>query len=128
MQENLQPLLHKSPLHELRVNVARAGLCIGDTAELALMDNGQVAIFAKVRKRFLGIIPHQGQAQLGQLSPQAAKLIAPALHHGHHLRVRIVGLTPEHLSASTGPEVHVSVWGDRARLEETLPPQLSTGA
>jgi hypothetical protein len=127
MNDNLQPLLHKAPLQGLRVNINRAGLCIGDPVELVLMEDGQVGIFARVRKRFLGIIPHQGQAQLGELAPQAARMIAPALHHGQHLRVRIVGLTPEHLSDSAGPEVHISVWGDKARLAEAFPPQFSSG-
>ena len=121
MQDMLQPLLHKAPVLGLRVNVNRTGLCIGDPAELHLLTDGQVGIFAPVRKRFLGLIPHQALLHLGQLSPSAGEIIAPALHYGHHLRVRIVGLTPEHLSQSSGPEVHISVWGDRSRLAEATP-------
>lgn len=116
MQEILQPIIHKAPVLGLRVNVTRTGLCIGDPAGLQLMDDGQIAIFAPVRKHFLGLIPHRSLAQLGHLGPAAAEIVAPALQHGDHLRVRIVDLTPEHLSTSDGPEVHISVWGDTKRL------------
>lgn len=117
MQDILQPIIHKAPVMGLRVNVTRTGLCINDPAELRLLTDGQIGIFAPVRKRFLGIIPWRSEAHLGHLGPAAVAIIGEAIQQGQHLRVRIVGLTPEHLSASTGPEVHISIWGDAARLQ-----------
>ena len=101
----------------LRVNIARTGLCIGDPAELRLLADGQIGIFAPVRKRVLGIIPRRVLLHLGNLGPAAVAIIGEAIQQGQHLRVRIVGLTPEHLSSSAGPEVHISIWGDAARLQ-----------
>ena len=117
MQDILQPIIHKAPVLGLRVNVARTGLCIGDPAELRLLEDGQIGIFAPVRKRLLGLIPRSVLLHLGHLGPQASAIIGDAIHHGHHLRVRIVGLTPEHLSPVAGPEVHISIWGDAQRLQ-----------
>ena len=117
MQDILQPIIHKAPVMGLRVNVARTGLCIGDMAEMRLLTDGQIGIFAQVRKRFLWVFSWRTEAHLGHLGPAAVAIIGDAMHQGQHLRVRIVGLTPEHLSTSAGPEVHISIWGDAARLQ-----------
>jgi len=95
------------------VHVARTGLSIGSEAELHPLPDGRVGVFARLSRRFLGFIPRQVTLLIGVLGPQASALIAPAVERGELLRVRIVGLTPEHLTApGFGPEVHVSVWGD----------------
>lgn len=120
MHDVLQPIIHKAPVLGLAVNVNRTGLCIGDPADVRLMEDGQVGIFATVRKRRMWLFPRQVQAYLGHLGPNAGRIITPALVHGDHLRVRIVGLTPEHLSHAEGAEVHVSVWGD---LKRVAPPK-----
>lgn len=116
MQDILQPLVHKAAVLGLRVNVARTGLCIGDPAELRLMADGQIGIYAPVRRRFLGVFPRRVLLHLGQLGPAASGVIGDAMQRGQHLRVRIVGLTPEHLSSANGPEVYISIWGDAQRL------------
>lgn len=120
MQDIMQPLIHKAPVLGLKVNVTRTGLCIGDPAELHLLPDGQIGIYAPARQRFLGIIPRKVLLHLGQLGPAATAIIGEALQRKIHLRVRIVGLTPEHLSASTGPEVYISIWGDAQRLQPLL--------
>ena len=109
MSDSLQPLIHKAPVHGLLVHVGRCGLCIGDPATLHLLEDGQIGIFAQVRRRVLG----RRLSQLGHLGPAGTTLLRPAVQRGQHLRVRIVGLTPEHLAA---PEVHISVWGEAAGL------------
>jgi hypothetical protein len=116
MQDNLQPLIHKAAVTGLRVNVTRAGLCINDPAELHLLPDGQIGIFAQARKGFLGLFRPKALLHLGQLGPTASALIATAIQDARHLRVRIVGLTPEHLAPTTGAEVWISVWGDASGL------------
>lgn len=116
MQDIMQPLIHKAPVMGLRVNVTRTGLCIGDQAELRLLPDGQIGIYAPVRRRILGLIPRQVLLHLGQLGPQATAIIGEAMRHEMHLRVRIVGLTPEHLCGEAGPEIYISIWGDAQRL------------
>ena len=109
MYDQLQPILPMTRLVGLCVNVAATRLSIGDALEARLQGDGRVGIFAPVRRRLLGLIPRSTLRLLGHLAPAAGGLIAPALQTGTRLRVRIVGLTPEHLAPE--PEVHVSVWG-----------------
>ncbi|TGD43140.1 hypothetical protein EEB11_09880 [Pseudotabrizicola sediminis] len=113
MNDLLQPLIHKAAVRDIAVNVARTGLSIGSEAELHPLPDGRIGVFARLDRRFLGLIPRKVTVLVGVLGPQASALIAPAVERGELLRVRIVGLTPEHLtSPGMGPEVHVSVWGD----------------
>jgi hypothetical protein len=81
-------------------------------AEVHLLAGGEVGVFAIGRAQWLGLFSHRKLLHLGQLDPvQAAPLIEP-LMLGHHLRVRVVGITPEHLATETGPEIFVSIWGN----------------
>lgn len=122
MQEMLQPLIHKAAVHSIAVNVARTGLSIGDAVALLPLPDGRIGVFARLRRRFLGIIPHQSTVMIGALGPHATALIAPAVERAELLRVRIVGLTPEHLAiAPMGAEVHISVWGDPRHLSVNMP-------
>ena len=124
MIDTLHPVLPKTPVFGLRCHVGKSGLCIGDPAELRLSDSGEVELMAKIRRRFLGLAPYRRVERLGHLGPVVARILAPALAYGHPLRVRIVGITPEHLCGPAGPEVHVSVWADplrMARLSQPVP-------
>ena len=113
MQDLLQPLIHKAAVHNIALNVARTGLSIGDPAELVPLPDGRIGVFALRHRRILGLIPHRVTVLIGTLGPHAAALIAPAVERGESLRIRIVGLTPEHLATPPhGAEVHISVWGD----------------
>ncbi len=113
MQEMLQPLIHKAAVHSISIHVARAGISIGDAAELLSLPDGRIGVFTRLRRRFLGVFPRQVNVMIGALGPHAATLISPAVERGEQLRVRIVGLTPEHLAVPPqGAEVHISVWGD----------------
>jgi len=114
MHDPMQPILAMTRLTDLRVHVAQSGLSIGDSATAAGTSDGSVAIFAPVRRYLLGLFRHHPMRLLGHLSPAASGLIAPALRAGQPFRVRIVGLTPEHLAPE--PQVHISIWGDPKRL------------
>jgi hypothetical protein len=121
MHEILQPLIRKAQIVGLRVNVGKAGLCIGDTAHLEFLDDGQIGLFAQGKQRWLGVFPRRCLLHLGQLGPIATDILAEPLRKEMHLRVRIVGLTPEHLSETRQPEVFVSVWGTVDRLLGVTP-------
>ncbi|MGV8951686.1 MAG: hypothetical protein ACOH2M_11330 [Cypionkella sp.] len=121
MQEMLHPLITKAQVVGLRVHVGKAGLCIGDTAYLQVLEDGQIGLFAQGKQRFLGLFPRRRRLHLGQLGPIASEILAEPLRRDMHLRVRIVGLTPEHLSPSRQPEVFVSVWGTIDRLTGVTP-------
>ena len=113
MHDLLQPLIHKAAVHDIAINVARAGLSIGDEAHLAPLADGRIGVFSYRNRRLFGMLLRRARILVGTLGPQASALIAPALVAGESLRLRIVGLTPEHLAtAPNKPEVHISVWGD----------------
>jgi len=121
MHDPMQPILPMTRLTSLQVNIARTGLSLGDPAEAFVDPEGQVGIVAPVQRYLLGLFPHRRPRVLGYLSPAAAGLIAPALLAGEAFRIRIVGLTPEHLAPE--PEMHISIWGDPKRL--LVPPPLT---
>lgn len=112
MQHLYQPIIHKASLMGLAVHVGHSGLCLNDNAELRAVGEGRIGVFALQPRRWLGLIPRIKRLYLGHLGPQAALLVAPRLERDEQLRVRIVGLTPEHLAQGTGPEIHVSVWSN----------------
>jgi len=111
MQDIIEAIINKAAVCDLQTAIRNTGLCIGDAAELHLCDDGRVAVWATIRKsRFL--IRRRVLAHLGNLGPQACQILTPALRRGDHLRVRVVGLTPEHLAPDGRAEMHVSVWGN----------------
>jgi hypothetical protein len=120
MSDAKLPLIHKAPVEELVIHVARTGLAIGDTAWLDRVSDGRIGVFARLRQPILGIIPRQRVGLIGHLGPVAAEIITPSLAHGDDLRVRIIDLVPEHLSNGFPPEVYISVWGDPRHLHPIL--------
>lgn len=105
------PLLAKVPVHDLQIHVGRSGLSLGDTVALSLDAHGRVIVTAMVRQRVLGVFGRTRLRSLGHLGPVIDQLLMPLIATGQELRVRVVGITPEHLSTDGGPEVFVSVWG-----------------
>ena len=116
MQDNLQPIIHKAPVNQLRLRLAQSGLSIGDKVEMRPLQAGGIGVFATLRRRWLGLFPRRVDMLLGELAESAGDVVAPALEHGEALRVRIVDLTPEHLAPDSTPELHVSIWGDPAHM------------
>jgi hypothetical protein len=114
------PLIHKAPVEDLVIHVARTGLAIGDHAWLDRLGDGRIGVFANLRQPFLGVFPRQRRGLLGHLGPMAEEIVAPSLAHGDDLRVRIIDLTPEHLANGYPPEVYISVWGDPRHLNPIL--------
>ena len=111
MQDFLQPILHKAPVYGLRRGINRTGLSIGDAAELFETEDGRIGVSAPIRRRFL-FLTRREQGTIGCLGPAAAALVAPLLARRGSLRVRIVGITPEHLAPDGKADLHVSVWGN----------------
>ena len=120
MTDSKLPLIHKAPVEGIRVNVARAGLVIGDTAAIDRLPDGRIGVFARVRKPYLGVIPHRQTVLIGHLGPSVEDILAPSLSHGDALRIRVIDLTPEHLSNGFPPEIYISVWGDPRHLAQGL--------
>ena len=111
MTETPVTLLAKAKVHDVRLHIGRSGLSLGDAVKLALNDQGKVIVRAMVHERIFGVFRRRRCRTLGHLGPAVDRLLGPLIETEHALRVRVVGLTPEHLSATTDPEVFVSVWG-----------------
>ena len=107
----MQHLITKAQIIGITLGVAKAGLCLGDTAYLKLTADGHIALFAQGRQSWFGLYTRRPWLQLGHLGPIATDLLGEHLRRNLRLRVRIVSLTPAHLSKSQHPEVSVSVWG-----------------
>ncbi|WP_054004458.1 hypothetical protein [Cypionkella psychrotolerans] len=122
MQDILQVLIHKAPVQDLQLHIGKSGLCIGDAAELQLQTDGKIGIYAQAKRPLLGLLPRRSLRHLGQLGPAATAVMTEPLRHRDHLRVRIVGLTPEHLSPSGTAEVYISVWSNTHRMMGVRPP------
>lgn len=114
MQDILQPIIHKTSVQGLQVNVASSGLSIGDSAHLERLQDGRIGIFAQAKRWRFGVFPHRGNTLIGSLSDESAARISDALDTGGTLRTRIVGLTPEHLMLDGHAMVDVSIWGNLA--------------
>jgi hypothetical protein len=108
MQDIIEPILHKTAVCDLTMALKSAGLSIGDPAELRLGQDHRVAVYAHIVRRSF-FIRRKALRHVGYLDPRAAVLLAPNLQNGEHLRVRIVGLTPEHLARDGHAEMHVSL-------------------
>lgn len=106
----LQPLIHKARVMDLQLVLRSSGLSIGDKASVTLDAEGRVAIYAMARKRWL-FLNRRAEVMLGHLGPQASRILTGPLQKGAPLRVRIVGMTPEHLAPDNRADLHVSIWG-----------------
>mgnify|MGYP003625839441 FL=1 len=110
VQDILQPLLAQAQVTDLVFNVAHSGLTLGDKASLGLAEEGRVAVLAETRARFL-FWSRRKTRLLGYLSPADTAVILPRLQASDLLRVRIVGLTPEHLGQDGRAGMQISIWG-----------------
>lgn len=104
------PVIHKAPLEDLSIHVARSGIAPGDAAEAWPMADGTIAVIARIRAPLLGIIPWRRRRIIGQFGEAATLQLMPELDRGEELRLRVVGVTPEFLAGPAGAEVSVSVW------------------
>lgn len=121
MQYIIEPIIHKAAVIDMKIALRNTGLSIGDPAELHLTDQGQIAVHAYIHKRSF-LFSRRKLTYIGHLGAKAMPLLAPALRRGNYLRVRVVGLTPEHLATDGKAEMHISVWGTTRHLFTSVAP------
>lgn len=118
-RQAMQVILHKTPLVPLAESPATFGLTLGDSVELQADPTGAVMAVFRRKGAWLPLLGRRTrQVPIGQLVPEAADMVAPALRCGTDLRVRVVEICPAHLSAEGQDAVCLSVWGDRDRLAQ----------
>lgn len=125
MQDIIEPIIHKAAVRDLTLRLKTTGLSIGDTAELRMDADNRITVFAPIlRRRFF--IRRAVLRHVGYLGPNATALLTPMLQRDDHLRVRIVGLTPEHLASDGKAEMYVSVWGTTRHFTQSKSVQTAT--
>lgn len=120
MQDIIEPIIHKAAVQDLTLKLKTTGLSIGDTAELRMDADNRIAVFAPILRRQF-FIRRAVLRHVGYLGPNATALLTPMLQRNDHLRVRIVGLTPEHLASDGKAEMYVSVWGTTRHFSQGKP-------
>lgn len=113
----MQVILHKTAVEKLEVSLMATGISLGDAMRLEEDESGEICVCFHRRASWLALIGRPARwLRLGHLCEEAGQLIAPALRDGVELRVRVVEISPAHLSGRDRDALHLSVWGDRTRL------------
>lgn len=115
--EILQPLIPQARVTDLKVRVARSGLTMGDAASLQPAEEGRIAVFAITKTPFLFLTLRKNRL-LGYLNEADSAVVLPRLVAGDVLRVRIVGLTPEHLGQDGLASLQLSIWGHQPYVRQ----------
>ena len=101
----------KTKVYDLKIDVAKTNLCIGDDLEIDVDAKGVLELFyfkeIEFINRFLG---RKKPKRLKALSSEDSENLSQKLKKAHKIRVRVVGISPKHLSNNKYNEVHVSVW------------------
>lgn len=104
-------IFEKTKVHDLKVDVVKANLCIGDDLEIDVAAKGALELFYFKEigfiNRFLG---RKKSKSLGSLSSEDSKNLSQKLKKAHKIRVRVVDILSKNLSKNKYDEVHVSVW------------------
>ena len=108
------PIVHKAAVEQLSVSPSQLRLNIGDPAELSLGESGEVTVSVTRQKRDLLLRRKTRSVKLGLLEAAAAARVTAALRAGEPVRVRIVNISPAHLTADRTESVHVSVWAEES--------------
>lgn len=82
----------------------------GTEAQLVATAAGMMVMVFVVQRAFL-IWPRAVWRPLGMLPDHATLALEPAIADGYDLRLRVVNVTPPHLSQDGVARVHVSAWG-----------------
>ena len=85
-------------------------LAPGTEARLVASAAGMV-VMVFVVQRFFWIWPRRVWRPIGLLPDEATMALEPAILEGYALCLRIVNVTPSHLSRDGAAHVHVTVWG-----------------
>ena len=104
-------IFEKTKVHDLKVDVVKANLCIGDDLEIDMVAKGVLELFYFKEMSFISrFLVRKKSKRLGPLSSEDSKNLSQKLKKAHKIRVRVVDIRPKHLSKNKYDEVHVSVW------------------
>ena len=103
-------IFEKTKVYDLKIDVAKTNLCIGDDLEIDVDAKGALELFYFKEigfiNRFLG---RKKSKRLGSLSSEDSKNLSQKLKKANKIRVRVVDILPKHLSKNKYDDAHVSV-------------------
>ena len=107
----MEIIFEKTKVHDLKVDVVKANLCIGDDLEIDMVAKGVLELFYFKEMSFISrFLVRKKSKRLGPLSSEDSKNLSQKLKKAHKIRVRVVDILPKHLSKNKYDEVHVSIW------------------
>jgi hypothetical protein len=107
----MQLVFEKVEVVNLEADLRKIGLSIGDALNLQLDELGSCQAYFTPKQTWLGkIFKNHVDQRLGELSKNDALYLAKQVKDASKARVRVVDVTPKHLSSENKDSVFISVW------------------
>ena len=104
-------IFKKTEVHDLKIDIVKTKLCIGDELEISDDTQGVTDLFFYKKNGFFAkLLGRKKLKALGSLSAEDSGKLIQKLHGSHKSRVRVVDILPKHLSKVGYDRVYVSVW------------------
>ncbi|MDB4203267.1 hypothetical protein OAQ49_00510 [bacterium] len=107
----MEIVLEKSQVVDLRLDLHKQGISIGDDLDLVVNDQDQFILYFEPKRTiwsrfFYKLVPKV----FGRLHPNDAEQLTKYLQHASKIRVKVVDTVPKHLSADNTDVAYISVW------------------
>ena len=107
----MEIILDKSQVIELRLDLHKQGISIGDNLDLVVNDQDQFILYYEPKRIIWSHFFYKTAPKIfGQLKPNDAEYLRKHLLHSSKVRIKMVVTVPKHLSADNTDIAHVSVW------------------
>lgn len=107
----MQVVFERVEVVNLRADLSKIRLSIGDELNLQLDDVGSCQAYFTPKQTWLGkIFMNRKVQRLGDLSRNDALYLAQKVKNASKSRVRVVDAIPKHLSPENKESVFISVW------------------
>ena len=101
----------KTPVVDLKVDINKNGICIGDDLSLAPNSSGDFVLYFQPKQSLLTrMFINKRAKRLGHLEQDVADYLRMKLGAETHIRIRVVDAVPKHLSRDNKDRVFVSIW------------------
>ena len=101
----------KTPVVDLRVDINKNCIGIGDDLSLVPNSNGEFVLYFQPKQSLLTrMFINKNAKRLGHLEQDVADYLRMKLGAETHIRIRVVDAVPKHLSNDDIDRVFVSIW------------------
>ena len=107
----MQRVFEKICIDDVSLDATVEQLSIGDELKLTVSPEGFFMLFCKNKRGLLSrLLLRRSWKYLGRLSPRNADDLTPRLAGATKIRIRVVDISPKHLSGQSLDRVFVSIW------------------